>query len=138
MLAKTIASFFASALILPNVAQSTDYVARLTEAGTRDYYCTTTIEIENRSENPLTAVNAFVDLVGAEGPIATSRGVFAGPIPPGESLAMTMDAPNEPCQEIESYVLVIGNCQIERSFLDVGECVAAFDVEAPVTGVRAR
>ena len=125
--------------ILPvGAASSADYRVSLTEAGTRDYYCTTTIEIENLSDTPLTSINTFVDLMGAEGLINTSRGVLAGPIDPGEALQMTMDAPNEPCGDIESYVLVVGTCQIGNGFRNRNDCAAAFESVEPIMGARGR
>lgn len=115
-----------------------DYRVSLTEAGTRDYYCTTTIEIENLSDAPLVGINTFVDLVGANGLINTSRGVLAGPIAPGDAVQMTMDAPNEPCADIESYVLVVGTCQVETGFRNRNDCAAAFETVAPINGARGR
>lgn len=119
-------------------AVAADYRVSLAEAGTRDYYCTTTIEIENLSDAPLVSINTFVDLMSSDGLINTSRGVLAGPIAPGEALQMTMDAPNEPCGDIESYVLVVGTCQIESGFRNRNDCAAAFEAVEPITGARGR
>lgn len=125
-------------LVLAAPVAAADYRVSLTEAGTRDYYCTTTIEIENISDAPLVGINTFVDLIGSNGLINTSRGVLAGPIAPGEALEMTMDAPNEPCASIESYVLVVGTCQVDGGFRNRDECAAAFEVVEPITGARGR
>jgi len=126
------------ALVLAAPVAAADYRVSLTEAGTRDYYCTTTIEIENISDAPLVGINTFVDLIGSDGLINTSRGVLAGPIAPGEALQMTMDAPNEPCASIESYVLVVGTCQVDGGFRNRDECAAVFEVVEPITGARGR
>ncbi|MBV6657425.1 MAG: hypothetical protein KI785_06605 [Devosiaceae bacterium] len=127
-----------ASLLLGGQALAFDYRVALTAAGTRDYYCTTTIEIENLSEAPLLGINTFVDLMGSDGLINTSRGVLAGPIAPGEALQMTMDAPNEPCADIESYVLVVGTCQIESGFRNRNDCAAAFETVEPIIGARGR
>ncbi|MEO0382717.1 MAG: hypothetical protein AAF234_04105 [Pseudomonadota bacterium] len=127
-----------AAVVLATPVAAADYRVSLTEAGTRDYYCTTTIEIENMSDAPLLGINTFVDLVGTDGLINTSRGVLAGPIAPGETAQMTMDAPNEPCADIESYVLVVGTCQLEGSFRNRDACAAAFETIAPINGARGR
>ncbi len=128
----------AIALVLVGPVVAADYRVSLVEAGTRDYYCTTTIEIENISGAPLVGINTFVDLIGSNGLINTSRGVLAGPIAPGEALQMTMDSPNEPCASIESYVLVVGTCQVDEGFRSRDECAAAFEVVEPITGARGR
>lgn len=125
-------------LALPLPAWAADYRVSLVEAGIRDYYCTTTIEIENLSDGSLVGINTFIDLVGPEGLINTSRGVMAGPIEPGDVLQMRMDAPNEPCGDIESYVLVVGTCQTDSGFRDRHDCAAAFETVDPITGARGR
>jgi hypothetical protein len=127
-----------AALSLVGVAAAADYRVSLVEAGVRDYYCTTTIEIENLSDAPLIGINSFVDLHGADGLINTSRGGLAGPTAPGEAVQMTMDAPNEPCSEIESYVLVVGTCQKEAGFRNRNDCAAAFETVEPITNARGR
>ncbi len=119
-------------------ALTADYRVSLVEAGTRDYYCTTTIEIENMSDAPLLGINTFVDLVGSSGLINTSRGVLAGPIAPGEAIQATMDAPNEPCGDIETYVLVVGTCQLEGGFRNRDECAEAVEAVHPITDARGR
>ncbi|MEO0385572.1 MAG: hypothetical protein AAF234_18690 [Pseudomonadota bacterium] len=126
------------ALVLATPVVAADYRVSLVEASTRDYYCTTTIEIENISDAPLVGINTFVDLIGSDGLINTSRGVWAWPIAPGEAVQMTMDAPNEPCASTESYVLVVGTCQVDGGFRNRDECAAAFDVVEPITGARGR
>lgn len=126
------------AVALGTNAEAADYRVSLVEAGERDYYCTTTIKIENISDAPLLGINTFVDLVGSSGLINTSRGVLAGPIAPGEAIQMTMDAPNEPCADIETYVLVVGTCQIESGFRNRNDCAAAFETVQPITAARGR
>ncbi|MEM8640341.1 MAG: hypothetical protein AAGG51_16225 [Cyanobacteria bacterium P01_G01_bin.54] len=135
---KVIGLGFGWATLPCTLAIAADYRVSLAEAGIRDYYCTTTIEIENLSDAPLLGINTFMDLMGADGLITTSRGVLAGPIAPGESVQMTMDAPNEPCAAIESYVLVVGSCQIESGFRNTDDCAAAFETVEPITGARSR
>lgn len=134
----TSVSSISVALVLATPVVAADYRVSLTEAGTRDYYCTTTIEIENISDAPLVGINTFVDLIGSDGLINTSRGVLAGPIAPGETAHMTMDAPNEPCADIESYMLVVGTCQVDGGFRNRDECAAAFEAVEPITGARGR
>jgi hypothetical protein len=128
----------AAPFVLAAPLAAADYRVSLLEAGTRDYYCATTITIENVSDTPLVSINAFVDLMRSDGLINTSRGVLAGPIAPGETVQMTMDAPNEPCADVESYVLVVGTCQVESGFRDRNACAAAFETVAPIMGARGR
>ena len=137
MVAKALISF-GIALTLTAPALAVDYRVSLVEAGTRDYYCTTTIAIENMSDAPLLGINTFVDLMGSAGLINTSRGVLAGPIAPGETIQATMDAPNEPCGDIETYVLVVGTCQLEGGFRNLDECADAVEAIHPITGARGR
>ncbi|NBB82136.1 MAG: hypothetical protein GVY28_01895 [Alphaproteobacteria bacterium] len=135
---KAAGSGLAGVALSSSLAMAADYRVSLVDAGMRDYYCTTTIAIENISDAPLVGINTFVDLMSADGLINTSRGVMAGPVAPGEAVQMTMDAPNEPCADIESYVLVVGSCQIENGFRNRDDCAAAFETIEPFTGARGR
>ena len=119
-------------------AMASEYRVSLVEAGVQDYYCATTVAIENLSDAPLLGINTFVDLMSSNGLINTSRGVLVGPVLPGESVEARMLAPNEPCQDITSYVLVVGTCQVEEGFRNRHECADAFETVEPITGARGR
>ena len=139
MLVRTMMMGLGATMLAALPAGAADYRVSLVEAGIVDYYCATTVRIENLSDAPLVGINTFVDLVAEGGDlINTSRGVLTGPIEPGGSVEARMLAPNEPCDLIDSYVLVVGTCQLGDGFLNRHTCAEAFDAVEPITGARGR
>lgn len=113
-----------------------DFEVSVTETGTRDYYCTTTVEVANNADVRLNEINAKLVLLDGDEPVGETRAGSMLGADPGATASVVLDAPNAPCDAISAYTLVIGICRIDGSFVKAGDCAGRVAVAEPILGVE--
>ena len=128
----------AAIMLSAGIAQAADFRLTLREVGTRDYYCTTTLQVENDGGATLDDLNGAVVLLVDGEEVATSRFASFLMVDPGGSATATFETPDGPCAEITGYRFVIGACRIDQSFQDLEACAARVEAASPIEAVRPR
>ena len=128
----------AAATTAPATASANDLHLSVIDTGMRDYYCTTTVRLENAGTETVDDLNGFLVLLNGDAEIGQSKaGSFFG-LAPGAAAEVTFDAPNAPCAEVTALRFVVGACRIDQSFRDQADCAARIDPGAPITEAVAR
>lgn len=123
----------ASAATASAAPPANDLRLSVVDTGTRDYYCTTTVRLENAGTETVDDLNGFLILLNGDAEIGRSRaGSFFG-LAPGAAAEVTFDAPNAPCTEVTGLRFVVGACRLDQSFRDQADCAARIDPGAPIT-----
>ena len=119
-------------------ALAAEYRLSVVDTGTRDYYCTTTVRLDNGSAETLNDLNGFLVLLAGDVEIGRSRAGSFFALAPGAAADVTFDAPNAPCAEVTGLRFVVGACRIDQSFRDQADCAARIDPIAPIAEAVAR
>ena len=123
------------ACTVPDVALASDYVLSLSDTGKREYYCTATITLENRTDAPLTEISGYFFTFVGEEQVGRSKGSWFMNVPAGGSAEAVFETPNAPCTEIDRYDFIIGACRMDAGFIDKADCASRIDAEAPLASV---
>ena len=127
-----------AALTPAATALADDLRLSVVETGVRDYYCTTTLRLENSGTETLNDLNGFLVLIGDGAEIGRSRAASFFAVDPGGSADITFDAPNAPCDAVTDLRFVVGACRIDQSFRDQADCATRIDPVAPIAEAVAR
>ncbi len=127
-----------AALTLTATALADDLRLSVVETGVRDYYCTTTLRLENSGTGTLNDINGFLVLLEDDSEIGRSWAASFFAIDPGGSADITFDAPNAPCDAVTDLRFVVGACRIDQAFQDQTDCAARIDPVAPIAEAVAR
>ena len=130
--------FVLASACLAGTAAAAEYRISLIDSGMRDYYCTVTVQIENRSADTLSDLNGFVLSLAGEDEVGRSRAVSFLNVAPGVAASAVFETPNAPCAEITGYRFVVGACRVGPKFHDQTDCAVRIDVVGPFVGVVAR
>ncbi|MEM8958843.1 MAG: hypothetical protein AAGC86_13645 [Pseudomonadota bacterium] len=127
-----IRQIFGASLLFPACAMAGDYELQLSDTGQREYYCTATITLENRTAAPLVEISGFFYTFVGDEQVGRSKGAWFMNVPAGESATAVFETPNAPCTEIDRYDFVIGACRIDAGFIDKNECAALVGGTDPI------
>ena len=119
-------------------ALAEDLRLSVVETGIRDYYCTTTVRLENASAETVNDLNGFLVLLAGEAEVGQSRSSSFFALAPGAVADITFDAPNAPCADVTGLRFVVGACRIDQSFRDQADCAARIAPVAPIAEAVAR
>ncbi len=130
-MARMLIAAVSAGLALPAPALA-DYTLELVATGKREYYCTATMRLTNRSDTTLTEISGhfFVYVDGAQA--GRSKGTWFIGLAPGDSAEAVFETPNAPCTELDRYDFVIGACRIAAGFEDPSVCASLTEPVAPV------
>ncbi len=134
-LRKNAAQFLLTAA-LGSAAQASDYHLTLVETGLREYYCQITVELENKSGEPLVEISGFFyNYIGAR-EVGRSKGTWFMNVASGEKAIATFETPNGPCTDDVRYEFVVGACRLEAAFEDTSVCAERISFSKPLSASR--
>lgn len=119
-------------------ALADDLRLSVVDTGVRDYYCTTTVRLENAGAETVNDLNGFLVLLAGEAEVGQSRASSFFALDPGAVADVTFDAPNAPCADVTGLRFVVGACRIDQSFRDQADCAARIAPVAPIAEAIAR
>lgn len=123
MIRLLLGAFTIWAASLAATAQTPNYQMTLVETGQRDYYCTTTIRLQNDSDEILNDLNGSLVLLVGEDEVGQSRPSSLFNISPGQSSDQVFETPNAPCDEVTGYRFSVNACRFGGSFREPADCV---------------
>lgn len=119
--------------LITSSASGGEYHVKLLDTGMREYYCLITVELENRSSEPLTEISGyFYNYIGTER-VGRSKGTWFMNVAPGESAVATFETPNGPCTQDVRYEFVVGACRFGAGFEDTSLCAKLLNFTAPLS-----
>ena len=125
-------------LAAPQNAAASDYRISVVDTGTRSYYCTATVRLENGSAETINDLNGYLVLLVAEDDVGESWGSSFLDVAAGAASEVTFEAPNAPCEAVTGFRFVVGACRVGESFHDQAVCADRLDTVAPIREAVAR
>lgn len=119
-------------LVGATAADAADYALELQSTGLREYYCTITVTLENRTDAPLTEISGFFYSFRGDEQVGRSKGGWFMNVPAGGIAEATFETPNAPCEEVTRYDFVVGACRIGPDFEDKALCAERVLGVAPI------
>ena len=113
-------------------AVAADYRLTLVETGTRDYYCTMTVMLENRAAITINDVNGRFNLLVGETVVGRTHPSSFWGVDPGTASTRVFESPSAPCAEVDGYVFIVGACRTDGTFQDPGDCAGSIETGAPI------
>ena len=135
---KYVAAAALAMLLCSTAAMASDFRLSVVDSGLRDYYCTTTVRLENLSDSSLDDLNGFVLLLAGDEVLGQSRSSSFFGLGPGEVGDVTFDTPSAPCADVNGYRFVVGACRIDQSFQDRADCAGRLETLTPIHEAVAR
>lgn len=121
-----------ASLLVPTCALASDYELSLADTGQREYYCTATVTLENKSDAKLTEISGFFFTFVGEEQVGRSKGAWFLEVPAGETATAVFETPNAPCTEIDRYDFVVGACRLDAGFIQKEDCANLLSGVAPI------
>ncbi len=135
-LARVIASL--AGLGLAGPLHAAEFRLSVADTGSRDYYCTVSVTVENGTAARLDDLNGVFDLLAGGGRVGSTRAGSFFAVAPGAAMTATFESPDAPCADIDGYRFLINSCRIDGQFLAADQCAGRITVVAPIQGVAPR